>query len=101
MPATPAITPKKASKFRVEKAATPQGAKRNVEEVIKGSAPEIPKASKVTFTDAPKPQATPRRLPASAPVKVCIFKITDCSNLREHTSPMGRVPFDFNDLFLP
>jgi hypothetical protein len=101
MPATPAITPKKASKFRVEKAATPQGAKRNVEEMIKGSAPEIPKASKVTFTDAPKPQATPRRLPASAPVKVCIFKITDCSNIKEHTSPMDRVGFDRCEFFIP
>ena len=70
-------TQKKASKFRVEKAATPQGTKRNAEEITKGSAPEIPKASKVTFTDGPRPLSTPRRLPASAPVKVCLFKITD------------------------
>ena len=40
--------PKKVSKFSVAKAATPQGAKRNAAEtVVKGVAPEIPKASKV------------------------------------------------------
>ena len=41
-------TPKKASKFSVAKAATPQGAKRNVAETaVKGAVVEIPKASKV------------------------------------------------------
>ena len=97
-------TPKKVSKFSVAKAATPQGAKRNVAEtVVKGAAPEVPKASKVIcvpppslrmdghllvldycvwggqviITDTARPQQqTPRRLPASAPVKVCLFKVT-------------------------
>ena len=42
------LTPKKVSKFSVAKAATPQGVKRNfAESVVKGAAPEIPKASKV------------------------------------------------------
>ena len=40
---------KKASKFSVQKAATPQGAKRSaVETVTKGQAPAVPKASKAT-----------------------------------------------------
>lgn len=50
-------TPKKVSKFSVAKAATPQGAKRNVAEtVVKGAAPEIPKASKVRRGPKPHPQ---------------------------------------------
>ena len=69
---------KKISKFSVLKAATPQGAKRSVNEIaVKGAAPEIPKASKVILTDTARPTQTPRRLPASAPVRVCLFKVTD------------------------
>ena len=30
-----------------------------------------------TVLDGPRPVATPRRLPASAPVSVCIYKISD------------------------
>ena len=29
------------------------------------------------ITDTARPQSTPRRLPATAPVKVCLFKVTD------------------------
>ena len=46
---TPATTttPKKVSKFSVAKAATPQGKRNVAETVVKGQAPEIPKASRV------------------------------------------------------
>ena len=50
--AAPAATTtlKKASRFRIERAATPQGVKRNnvADTGVKGAAPEIPKASNVT-----------------------------------------------------
>ena len=57
------------------------------ETVVKGAAPEIPKASKVIITDTARPQQTPRRLPASAPVKVCLFKVTACGWLHLATMP--------------
>ena len=51
---------KKISKFSVLKAATPQGAKRSVNEIaVKGAAPEIPKASKVERYRAPPPYRHP------------------------------------------
>ena len=52
MPAAAAATTtpaKRVSRFSVQKAATPQGAKRNAVEIApKGQAPEVPKASKAT-----------------------------------------------------
>jgi hypothetical protein len=51
---------KKVSKFSVLKAATPQGAKRSVNEIaVRGAAPEIPKASKVDRYRAPPPYRHP------------------------------------------
>ena len=38
---------------------------------------KIPRASDVTILDGPRPATQPRRLPASAPVTVCIYKISD------------------------
>ena len=40
---------------------------------------KIPRASDVTILDGPRPATQPRRLPASAPVTVCIYKISDCA----------------------
>ena len=40
--------------------------------------PKVPKASEVELVVGPKPQASARRLlPASAPVDVCMYKVTD------------------------
>ena len=51
---TPPATKASKSKFSVQKAATPQGTKRNVVETVpKGQASEVPKASKVTCTPRP------------------------------------------------
>jgi len=84
------------------KAATPQGAKRNISETTaaKTGSTEIPKASKVTFTDTPRPvQQAPRRLPTSAPVKVCLFKITDCEWLKGSYSVRNRKRQPWHDSF--
>ena len=57
MPAPAATTtPKKVSKFSVSKAATPQGKRNVAETVVKGQAPEIPKASKVICAPPPRPR---------------------------------------------
>ena len=37
---------------------------------------KVPRASEVTIIETPKPQQA-RRLPASAPVTVCMYKYTD------------------------
>ena len=38
---------------------------------------QVPKANDVKIEDAPRPLQQPRRLPASGPVVVCIYKVTD------------------------
>ena len=38
---------------------------------------KVPKASDVKILEMPRPQQQPRRLPASAPVTVCMYKYTD------------------------
>lgn len=40
-------------------------------------ASQVPKANDVKIEDAPRPLQQPRRLPASGPVAVCIYKVTD------------------------
>ena len=49
--------------------------------------------------DGPRPVATPRRLPASAPVSVCLYKITDSAgdvwdSFQGQDIPMWQIQMD-------
>ncbi len=52
-------------------------AKRKAETSAGGRAAKLPKASDISMEQGPRPAQTPRRLPASAPVDVCVVKYTD------------------------
>ena len=52
-----------------------------------------------TVLDGPRPVATPRRLPASAPVSVCIYKISDSAgdvwdSFQGQDIPMWQIQMD-------
>ena len=52
-----------------------------------------------TVLDGPRPVATPRRLPASAPVSVCIYKISDSAgdvwdSFQGQEIPMWQIQMD-------
>ena len=65
-------------KFSVGAAASSQRGKRAAEELpSEAAASKVPKASDIALDFTSTTQAKPKRLPASAPVIVCIYKITD------------------------
>ena len=52
-------------------------AKRPAEASTSGRTAKLPKASEITVEQGPRPTQNVRRLPANAPVDVCIYKYTD------------------------
>ena len=53
------------------------GLKRSVDSNVPLKAAKIPKASELTLEVGPQPPQAPQRLPASAPVEVAVYKVTD------------------------
>ena len=53
------------------------GNKRVASSSAIGKAAKIPKANELTIEPGPRPQQVPQRLPATAPVEVAIYKVTD------------------------
>ncbi len=51
--------------------------KRKAETQAGGRAAKLPRASDISVEQVPRPAQTPGRLPASAPVDVCVVKYTD------------------------
>ena len=51
--------------------------KRKAAAPANGRAAKFPRADKISVEQGPRPAQAPRRLPASAPVDVCLYKYTD------------------------
>ena len=67
--------------------------KRKVETPTSGRAAKLPKASDISVEQGSRPAHTSRRLPASAPVDVCVVKYTDqASDLWELFQGKDEVP---------
>ena len=53
------------------------GASKRKSEALPGRAAKLPKAGDISAERGPRPTQAPRRLPANAPVNVCLYRITD------------------------
>eukprot|EP00973_Karenia_brevis_P059514 8286709-Karenia_brevis.AAC.1 len=90
----------KASDISVEQSPRPirfnflaSDTKRKASTQTSGRAAKLPKASDIPVEQVPRPVQTPRRLPASAPVDVCVVKYTDqASDLWELFQSKDDVP---------
>ena len=65
-------------RFKADAAASRQATKRQPGEVpSEAPTAKVPRACDLTVETGPKPQQKPKRLPTSAPVNVCMYKVTD------------------------
>ena len=55
----------------------PGAAKRQIDAPANGRAVKLPRAGDITVEQGPRPAQAPRRLPASAQVDVCMYRITE------------------------
>ena len=53
--------------------------KRRAADDASSPSPKVPKASQLVMVEQGPRPINPRRLPESAPVQVCIYKVTDCA----------------------
>ena len=65
-----------AGKFQISAVCSPF---KRTGEPLQSTKAKVPKASELTLEQGPKAPQAARNLPATAPVVVCCYKITDCA----------------------